>query len=52
MDFFDVSAQVRAIEELLDDPDQRQRLAAAAAQKACDYSSVDGLKRWLQLIEL
>ena len=52
VDFFDVSAQVRAIEELLDDPGERQRLAAAAAQRARDYSSVDGLKHWLQLIEL
>ena len=33
VDFFDVSAQVRAIGELLDNPEQRQRLAAAAAQK-------------------
>tara|TARA_B100000674_G_C37932762_1_gene958779 strand:- start:40 stop:1197 length:1158 start_codon:yes stop_codon:yes gene_type:complete len=52
VDFFDVSAQVRAIEELLDNPGERQRLAAAAALKAREYSSADGLERWLQLIEL
>ena len=52
VDFFDVSAQVRAIGELLDDPGERQRLAAAAAQRARGYSSVDGLKHWLRLIEL
>ena len=52
VDFFDVSAQVRAIGELLDNSEERQRLAGDAAQKACDYSAVDGLKRWLQLIEV
>ena len=52
VDFFDVAAQAHAIGKLLDDPDQRQRLAAAAAQRARDYSSVDGLKHWLQLIGL
>ena len=52
MDFFDVSAQMRAIEELLDNPDQRHRMATAAAQKADDYSFSDGLKRWLKLVEL
>ena len=34
VDFFDSSAQASVIEELLDNPDQRHRLAAAAAQKA------------------
>ena len=52
VDFFDSSAQARVIEELLDNPDQRHRLAAAAAQKAQVYSSVEGLKHWLRLIEL
>ena len=52
VDFFDCSAQVGAIEKLLDEPSERQRLAAAAAQRARDYSSVNGLKRWLELIEL
>ena len=52
VDFFDVPAQVQAIGKLLDDPGERQRLAAAAAQRARDYSSVDGLKHWLQLIGL
>ena len=53
VDFFDVSAQVAVIEELL----RRfwtsgNALRTAAAQRACDYSSLDGLKHWLQLIEL
>ena len=52
VDFFDTTAQARVIEELLEDPDQRYRLATAAALKAHDYSSEDGLNRWLQLIEL
>lgn len=52
VDFFDVEGQALAIGELLDDPGERERLAAAAAQRARDYSSVDGLKHWLQLIEL
>ena len=52
VDFFDVEAQVRAIGDLLDDSGERQRLASAAAQRACDYSSEDGLKYWLQLIGL
>ena len=52
VDFFDVSAQVRVIGELFDDPGERHRLADAAAQKARDYSSLDGLRRWLELIEL
>ena len=52
VDFFDVPAQVQAIEKLLDDPGERQRLAAAAAQRARDYSSADGLQHWLQLIGL
>ena len=51
VDFFDVRAQVLAIGELLDDPGERQRLAAAAAQSAWDYSSTSGLKNWLELIE-
>ena len=33
VDFFDSSAQASVIGELLDNPDQRHRLAAAAAQK-------------------
>ena len=52
VDFFDVSAQVRAIDELFENPDLRHRLATEAAQKARHYSSVDGLKRWLELIDL
>ena len=52
MDFFDVEDSGQAIGELLDDPGERESLAAAAAQRARDYSSVDGLKHWLQLIEL
>ena len=51
MDFFD-TAQAQVIEGLLDNPDQRYRLATAAALKAHDYSSADGLNRWPQLIEL
>ena len=50
VDFFDVSAQVQAIEELLDNSDHRHRLATAAAQKARDYSCANGLQRWLELI--
>lgn len=52
VDFFDVPAQVQAIGKLLDDPGERQRLGAAAAQRARDYSSVDGLQHWLQIIGL
>ena len=52
VDFFDIPAQARVIEELLDNPAQRHRLAAAAALKAHDYSSDDGLNHWLELIGL
>ena len=52
VDFFDVPSQVMAIDELLDDPHSRKSFAAAAAQKAGNYSSGEGLKRWLQLIGL
>ena len=52
VDFFDSPAQALAIENLLENPDQRSRLSTAAVQKARDYSSADGLKRWLELIEL
>lgn len=52
VDFFDVSAQARVMDELLDDRDQRQKLSAAAAQKACEYSSQAGLKRWLEITGL
>ena len=52
VDFFDVAAQARAIEELLGDPGERLRLAAGAAQRARDYSALDGLENWLQLIGL
>ena len=52
VDFFDIPAQARVIEELLDNPAQRYRLATAAALKAHDYSSEDGLNHWLELIGL
>ena len=52
VDFFDVPAQARVIEELFDDVGQRQRLAAGAAQKAREYSSERGLCCWLELIGL
>ena len=51
VDFFDCSAQAGAIEKLLNSP-----LTATACRRcrseARDYSSVNGLKRWLELIEL
>ena len=50
VDFFDIPAQARVIEELLDNPAQRHRLATAAALKAHDYSSEEGLNHWLELI--
>ena len=52
VDFFDVPAQARAIEELLDNPDQRHRFSIAAAEKAIDYSSRLGLTRWLEVMGL
>ena len=51
VDFFDVDAQVRAIERLLSDRQLSSRLSLAAFQASMSYSSDIGLASWLSLIE-
>ena len=46
VDFFDVEAQVAALNRLLDNPSLRQGLATSAQQKASDYTSSIGLSAW------
>jgi glycosyltransferase involved in cell wall biosynthesis len=50
VDFFSPEAQAQAVAELLDDPAQRSRLAAAAASAARGYSAEAGLAAWTNLL--
>ena len=49
VDFFDPAAQAAAIGRLLDDPQRRQRLAAAAQEAASAYDASIGLASWRAL---
>lgn len=50
VDFFDVDQQVRAIEQLLDQPARRRQLAAAAQRQALGYGAAKGLEGWRSLL--
>ena len=50
VDFFDPMAQANAVERLLNDPSQRQRLAEQAQIEAQSYSAEAGIRAWLALL--
>lgn len=50
VDFFDVDAQVAAVETLLDHRGERQRLAAEARQQSLGYGFASGLQAWTGLM--
>lgn len=50
VDFFDPIAAADAVERLLDDSELRSRLAKQAQSDASSYSSVSGVKGWLELL--
>ena len=50
VDFFSPQAQADALASLLDDPELRFSLAAAAKSKAFSYQCADGLKAWMRLL--
>ena len=52
VDFFDLDAQVAAVNRLLDDPSMRQALAASAQKKAAEYTSSAGLSAWGEALGL
>lgn len=52
VDFFDVEAQVGAIERLLDRPVERLRISEAAQQAASHYSAERGLESWRSLLSV
>ena len=51
VDFFDVGAQVQAVTTLLDKPNLRGRLAAAAQARAGAYSAEAGRLAWDALLQ-
>ena len=50
VDFFSPAAQAEALARLLDNPDLRFSLAAAAKKRASSYKFADGLKAWMRLL--
>ena len=52
VDFFDVSAQVAALERLLDDRKLANSLARAAQDASRAYDAVAGLASWRQLLSV
>lgn len=50
VDFFDPSEQASTIEELLDQPSQRQSLAEAAHRASHSYASEQGSQAWCDLL--
>jgi glycosyltransferase involved in cell wall biosynthesis len=52
VDFFDPAAQAAAIGCLLDDPQRRQRLGAAAQAAAEAYDASIGLASWRALLSV
>ena len=52
VDFFDVSAQVAALERLLDDRKLAEALARAAQEASRSYDSAVGLAAWRQLMSV
>jgi len=50
VDFFSPEAQARAIEALLDNPQRRKQLAAAARDAAKAYGAEAGIEAWKALL--